>query len=263
VHRSDAQDTLATVAESPAREEPPLIREALEATALGSAAPEVSAQQASAARAGETKGEVRQHYATVVGEAAGTLTVRVEDRVVSARRAASCLLEPRPGDQVLVAVGGGLSSFVLAVLVRGEVSARGAQLSVDGDLTLKTTSGKLSLTGAEGVSIASAKEVAVSAPEVAVRALSTTFFSESLSYIGRRVEAEIDKLKVAAHALDSAIDRVSERVKRSHRTVEEVEHVKAKELDVVVEGNASVHAENTLLSADKLVKLDGEQVHIG
>lgn len=204
--------------------------------------------------------EVRQSYAVV--ESVGTeIVVTVGDRRISTIRAASCLLEPRVSDQVLVAISERGPSFVLSVLV--QASAAPSVLSTEGDLTLRSNAGKVSVVGAEGVNLTSGTEVSVSAPELNVRALSTTFFSESLSYLGRKLDAEVERLKVAAQTVDRVFDRVSERVKRSYRTVEEVEHVKARELDVVVEGNASLHAENTLVSADKLVKLDGEQVHLG
>jgi hypothetical protein len=45
--------------------------------------------------------------------------------------------------------------------------------------------------------------------------------------------------------------------------VEDVDHLKANQIDYVVDGNASIQADNTLVTAEKLVKLNGSQVHIG
>jgi len=207
--------------------------------------------------------EVKQTYGIVEREAGAELTVRVAQKAVKARRAASCLLEPKVGDQVLVAVTDGDHSFVLAVLVQGARETKGGILSIEGDMTLRAPSGKVAVVASDAVSITSAKEVAVSAPELSVHSLKTTFFSESLSYIGRKIEGEVERLKVVAQVVDRTIDRVSEKIKRSYRTVDEMEQVKAGELDVVVKGNVSVHADNTILSADKLVKVDGEQIHLG
>lgn len=207
-------------------------------------------------------GEVHQAYGVVLSTGP-ELSVRAAGRTIVATRAASCLLEPRGGDQVLLATSDHGPAFVLAVLVQADPSREPSVLSVDGDLTVRSKNGKVSVVGAEAVSLASGTEVSVAAPELSVRALRTTFFSESLSFIGRTLDAEVERLKTAARAVDRAFDRVTERVKRSYRTIDEVEHVKARELDVVVEGNASIHAENALVSADKLVKLDGEQVHLG
>jgi hypothetical protein len=39
--------------------------------------------------------------------------------------------------------------------------------------------------------------------------------------------------------------------------------VRARQIDYVAEKNVSVRGHNTLLTAEQLVKLDGEQVHLG
>ncbi len=205
--------------------------------------------------------DVRETYGTVEAEAGGAIVVRVGGQSVKARRAVSCLVEPGVGDRVLVALAD--ESFVLAVLVRGERRASGVTLSAEGDVTIRARGGKLNMVAREAVALASGEKVELSAPELDVRAMKTTFFSASLSYIGRTLVSEIDRIKVAAQTVDRAIDRVSERIKRSFRTIEQIEHVRANELDVDVEGNVSVHADSTIMSAEKLVKVDGEQIHLG
>ena len=207
--------------------------------------------------------EVRQTYGVVTAEGDATLSVRVGTHSIAVKRAASCLLEPKVGDQVLVAVTDRDQSFVLAVLAQAARETKGGVLSLDGDITLRANHGKIAVVAREAISLTSGSEVAISTPELTVQSLKTTFFSESLSYIGRKIETEVEKIKLVAQTLDSTIDRVSARLKRSYRTVEEIEHLKTKELDVVVEGNANLHSDNTIISADKLVKVDGEQIHLG
>ena len=65
-----------------------------------------------------------------------------------ARRAASCLLAPEPGDRVLLTLQP--EPFVLAVLERDH--DRAARLEVRGDAVM-TTSGELTLEGNEGVAV--------------------------------------------------------------------------------------------------------------
>ncbi len=177
-----------------------------------------------------------------------------------AARAASCLLEPGAGDRVLVAHDG-REAFVMAVLTRAAPEA--ATLSVDGDLTLRAKGGAVHVVADEEVTVTSAKEVSVTAPAASVRTLAGTIFSESMRYIGRTFEGEIDRVRVAAQVVDTTMERLSQKVKRAFRTVEEVDHLKAGQIDYVVDGNASIQADNTLVTAEKLVKLNGSQVHIG
>jgi hypothetical protein len=149
------------------------------------------------------------------------------------------------------------------VLVKGEAGGPGVTLSVDGDVTLRARGGKLAMIASEPVTLASGSRVEISAPELTVRAMKTSFFSASLSYIGRALDGEIDRISVTAQTVNRTIDRVSERLKRSFRTIEQIEKVRANEMDIDVEGNLSVHADNTIMSSEKLVKIDGEQIHLG
>ena len=204
--------------------------------------------------------DVRETYGTVEAVEGDLVVVRVSGRAVRVRRAVSCLVEPGAGDRVLVALSD--ESFVLAVLARG-ARAPGVTLAVDGDVTLRSRGGNLALCANEAVTLTSGSKVELTAPELEVRAMKTSFFSASLSYIGRALDGEIDRVKLVARTVDRAIERVTERVQQSFRTVEQIERLKAKELDIDVEGTVNVQSDNTVMSAEKLVKVDGAQIHLG
>jgi hypothetical protein len=189
------------------------------------------------------------------------LLVRIGGALVEARRAKGCLVEPEVGDTVLVARSDD-AAFVLSVLV-GASPGGASVVAVEGDLTLRSTRGRVAVVGDEGVSVTSGGEVAVNAPSIVARTMSATLFAETLSYLGRRVEAQVDRVKVVGQALETAFDRVSARVKHSFRTIDEIERVKAGELHVDVEATLNLHGKNTLMTAEKLVKLDGEQISLG
>jgi hypothetical protein len=204
--------------------------------------------------------DVRETYGTVDAVEGSLVVVRVSGRQVRVRRAVSCLVEPGAGDRVLVALSD--ESFVLAVLARGE-RASGVTLAVDGDVTLRSRGGNLALCANEAVTLTSGSKLELTAPELEVRAMKTSFFSASLSYVGRALDGEIDRVRLVARTVDRTIDRVTERIQQSFRTVEQIERLKAKELDIDVEGNVNVHSDNTIMSAEKLVKVDGAQIHLG
>lgn len=206
--------------------------------------------------------EVRQTYGAVEGRDGAAYLVRVGAELVSARRAKGCLLEPETGDTVLVARSEHHGSFVLSVLI-GKEDGGESVLAVDGDLTLRSNGGRVEIVGGEGVSVTSGGEVAVNAPSVAARTMSAALFADTLSYFGRKVEAQVDTVRLLGQTLESVIDHVSSRVKHSFRTVDELERVKARELHVNVESTLNLHGKNTLLTAEKVVKLDGEQISIG
>jgi len=206
--------------------------------------------------------EVKQTFGVVEGRDGVMFHVRMGAEVVHTRRAKGCLIEPAKGDTVLIARSEHHGSFVLSVLVGADDKA-GNVLAVDGDLTLRSKGGKVAIVANEALSLTSGAIVAVNAPELVARTMKATIFSESLSYVGRKLEAQVERMKLVGHALESAIDRVTSRVRHSYRTIDELEKVKAKELHVTAESTLNLHGQNTLMTADKLVKLDGEQIHLG
>lgn len=205
--------------------------------------------------------EVKQTFGVVEGREEAMFLVRAGAELVHARRAKGCLIEPETGDTVLVARSERHGSYVLSVLASANDGP--SVVAVEGDLTLRARSGRVAIVSGEGVSVTTGGEVAVNAPSVALRTMTASLFADTLSYVGRQVEAQVDRVKVLGQALDTVVDRVSSHVKYSFRTVSEVERVEARESHVNVEGTLAMHGKNTLMTAEKLVKLDGEQITIG
>ena len=178
-----------------------------------------------------------------------------------ARRAVSCLLCPRDGDRVIVATSGRGDSWVLAVLERP--SSGEAEISVDGDLAIRAPKGRVTLAAQHGVGLVSAGEVEIAAGRFELMAREADVVLDQLSYVGELVRGELGKLKLFARTFDSVLERFSQRVKRSYRTVEEHDQVRAEQIDYRAEKTMCLRAENALATARELVKVDGEQIHLG
>jgi hypothetical protein len=187
--------------------------------------------------------------------------VRTERGDYRARRATSCLLEPRAGDRVLLASGADGRCYVLAVLEREE--GAGAELSVDGDLSLAARAGQIRMVARDGVSLASGGDVDVVAGGVNVNAAEGSVVVQRLTYVGRLFQSEIEKVKSFAGSLDMVLDRFTQKVKRSYRFVEELDHKRAGQVEHTAEKTMSLRGKNTLVTAEQLVKVDGGQIHFG
>jgi hypothetical protein len=206
--------------------------------------------------------EVTQTFGLIEGRDGAIFLVRAGADVVHARRAKGCLIEPAVGDTVLVAQSECHGSYVLSVLHSADDNPESV-VSVEGDLTLKSKSGKVAIVGNEGVSVTSGRQVSVTAPEVVGRTMNATLFADSLSYVGRKLEAQVERVRLIGQALESSFDKVTARMKHSYRTIEQLEQVKANELHVTAESTLNMRAKNTLVTAEKLMKVDGEQIHLG
>ncbi|MDI1475312.1 DUF3540 domain-containing protein [Polyangium sp. y55x31] len=201
---------------------------------------------------------------TVVDVKDGVLTIRVGDFDCSARRAKSCLVAPAPGDVVLCSFGPGGRCFVLAVLEGPEGETKAAtKIEVEGDLDVVTGSGKLGLRAAKGVNVASGDEISLVGRALSVSALEGTVFVQKLAYLGDRLKAEIEAIKTVGKTRESFFERVSERVKRSFRTVEDIDQLKANKVDYAAETTLAMRAEHAVVHAEELIKVDGKQIQLG
>jgi hypothetical protein len=179
----------------------------------------------------------------------------------TARRATSCLLDPMLGDHVLVAVFGDGRAFVLAVLERTEEGP--ATASLDRDLTLRVPNGSLHLVAKDGVGMVTTGDVSIVGATLDVKAGEGRVSLEKLAVLGRQLLAEVASVKVVAGAVDTVMDRWVQKVKRAYRTVEELDQLRSKRVDYSAEKSMHLSAENTLVTATELVKLDGEHIHLG
>jgi hypothetical protein len=201
-----------------------------------------------------------QEIALVTRVEGARAVVRADDVEYRAKRAASCLLEPQEGDRVLCAVALDGSAWVLAVLDReGGATA----IAVDGDLELVSRTGRVRVAGAEGVSLASHADVTIAAGELELRAVATSLVTEGLELLGKAARVEVGQVKILAETLDAVLDRLSQRIKRAYRVVEERDHLRAGTIDYAAEKAISLSSENTIVLAKELVKVDGGQIQLG
>jgi hypothetical protein len=213
------------------------------------------------ARRLEGGGAVLGTKGTVIRKEGSSFAVALADGgEVAVRRAASCLLEPSPGDAVLVGAAAD-EAWILAVLDRD--AARAAELTVDGDLRLRTARGKIALVAQHGVDLISAGPTKVVTNGVELKTTTASVLCEGLDFVGGWVTAEVERAKLLAESLDQVVDRFSQRVKRSFRSVEELDQKQAGAVHHRVERTMRVHAHDTAMTADGLVKIDGKQIHVG
>jgi hypothetical protein len=178
-----------------------------------------------------------------------------------ARRATSCLVEPRPGDLVLVAILAKGHGYVLAVLEREAGSP--IELCADGDLRIRLSQGRFSVASQEGIELTTGKDVDVSSARFKLKALDGSVVFQRLTYLGRYLQSEIERVKTVVNSFDAVLERFSQVVQRSYRVVHQSDQLRAGQIDYRAKQTMNLHGHNTLINADELVKFDGEQIHVG
>jgi len=171
------------------------------------------------------------------------LVVRTARGERRARRAASCLVAPAAGDEVALLTGDG-RAFVIAVLERANEGP--VELAVEGDLSIKA-GGALSFVS----------------KAFNLRAVEGSVALSKLTVLATSVLAHSDSVRFAAKALESFCDHVAQTAKVWQRTVDELDQLRTRHADYRAEKEMCIRAENYIVGAKNLVKLDGEQVHLG
>lgn len=203
---------------------------------------------------------VSQHVGRILTTERGRSVVLMEGERVTARRARSCLLEPRPSDLVIIArTGQGRSHWVLAVLDR---PGDDATLAFDGDVTIKSP-GAVTVASGEATNLYSRGALGVAVDEVQLTANAVEASVDRASWIGRVITSRVDAVKTLATFVDRVATRVSERAQRVYRTTEQSELVKVGQLDIRADDSITAQSKNTVLSAEQLMKLNGDQIHLG
>ena len=205
---------------------------------------------------------VFQDTGTVLSVDGDRFIVAASDERFEASRALSCLVEPEVDDEVLLAGRRSGDVYILAVLSRAEGSA--TRVRANGDVTFQVSQGSFAVVAEKGVNIVSSDDVQLTTTKAfKLRAAEGQLFIDKLSYLGQKVIAEVAQAKTFVGALDQVADRFVQRVKRAYRFVEELDQLRAEYVDHGARKNLRLRARNALMTAEDLVKIDGDQIHLG
>lgn len=182
-------------------------------------------------------------------------------RTLRCRRAASCLLLPAPGDTVMVAGPHDEALYLIAVVAQADSSQ--ATLAVDGDLRLQSRRGGIAIQGAGAIELQSDTAVATRSPQWTLNAERAQCTVSELDYQGAEVRFSVLVSRFVGRACEVVLDRLHLLTRSSFRITEEVEQVRAGQIDMQASRTLRLHAKNTLVTSKELVKVDAEQIHMG
>lgn len=179
---------------------------------------------------------------------------------VRAHRAPSCVVVPDVGDEVWLLPMSDGTPAIAAVLSRDASAA--AVVALPGAATELAATGELSVRSGKSVELVARDAVRIRASELDSLTTRTRFASEAVELFASRVTAGFDVARVAAKKLDATLDSLAMRLKRSFRWVDEIEQVRAGSLDLEAKGNTRLQGRSTFVSAERVVQVRGEEIHL-
>lgn len=204
---------------------------------------------------------VDQQYATVINVQKDRYLVQTPTALIWARPAASCLIRPRTGDQVLVCRHSHGPDYILAVLETA--SKQDVQLEFDGNVKLSVPQGRLNIAARDGVDLATSGQLRTVAGNVRLNTMKGDLNIHDLAYQGSVLNAQVDRLRTLAGTIETFVDRWIQRARRIFRNVEDCEQVRAGRADWSIKRLFSLRSRYTIMTAGEDVKIDGERIHIG
>lgn len=169
-----------------------------------------------------------------------------------ASSAASCLLEPNPGDSVACLRVAPDEVWILAVLQREESAEQ--VLRCHGDTRWVVEGGALTLQAPTLKMRGDALDVSVQQTQLA---------TDRAELVGRQFRLIAGSVKVIGTMLSTVMDRVNHFSKHYLRTTDGIDRVSATHVECEAKQLLRMEAEHTLVNGSKLIKARGSQIHFG
>ncbi|MFC3338699.1 DUF3540 domain-containing protein [Paracandidimonas soli] len=191
----------------------------------------------------------------------GICTVRCDMRDWHVERAASCLLAPQNGDTVLISGPVPSQVYLIAVIRQAEPDA--SRLEVPGDLVIAAKDGGISLEAGQALRLQGRVNASLDTPLLEMRADEANCTVGKMEYLGVQARASIGSLQLVGRVCEVVMDRISQLAHSIFRLARDTEQVRAGHIDYQAEQSARMHGRQAVLTAKDLVKVDGDQIHMG
>jgi hypothetical protein len=180
--------------------------------------------------------------------------------ISEARVAFGCIVQPEPGDRVLTGMADG-TIWVTSVLERS--SDAPMRLWAEGDVSIVSVRGDVSLMAGRTVNLDAAKGARIAAPEIDLHAGIARFVLDELVQVGRRASLCVKKIRHVGEMIETFAEHVLVRAQRSSRFVEDSDQLRAGDIDHRAESTLQMRAESMFMTADTVVRVDADQIHMG
>ena len=172
----------------------------------------------------------------------------------------SCLVQPLPGDVVLVS-SGLKSCHILAILER--VSGPDVSISFEGSAKLTATNGDIEISSNESVEIIGAKEVQVSTDSISVNSSSAQLHCKEASVFGGSLNTVWNEVRNVVDTLSTVAERSIQSLGSCFRMISGIDQKKCQDSVAIVERVSVQRSNDAVITARCDIKIDGERIHMG
>ncbi len=194
----------------------------------------------------------------------GRFTVRSGAQHYDASVAVSCLVPPQPGDRVACwrfAASDTDTVFIVAVLTRATEAAP-LRVSLGEGVELSAEHGRLTVSAGQSLQLR-APSCEVHAEQAELRAGKVSLVYRTLQSVGELAALTVGQLRLVGTMLSSVFDQQVHHARQHQRTVDGVDRLDAKVIQQHASSLLHLQGENLLANGERVIKMQGTQIHLG
>lgn len=178
--------------------------------------------------------------------------------------AVSCLVPPEVGDRVAcwrVAQGDGDQVFVVAVLTRASTGTA-TRLHIGDGVELSGDDGALLVRARRSLRL-EAPQCELQADKAELRAGKLSLVYRTLQSIGEMASATVGQVRLVGAMLSTVFDQQVHHARQHQRTTDGVDRVDAQVIQQHASALLHLQGENLLANGERVIKMQGAQIHLG
>ena len=182
-------------------------------------------------------------------------------QVITAKRAASCLVKPDKNDSVMYFKDQNDNCYIMAGLE--SVNTNSTKLSVDKPLIVESESGDVSFVAKENVNILSNDNLQVFTDGFVVQSKKAKLQIEDLELTTDKIKSNTKSVSLIASNITTVAETITQRCKSSFRFIEKLDQLKAGSMMQKVHNLFSSQSRQAVILAEEDVKVDAKRIHMG
>jgi len=189
--------------------------------------------------------------------------VAFDEESLLCRRAASCLLDPEAGDIILAVVSAeNEPSFILSILERMDADTA-TTLTLAPDAVIRAEGGRLSVRSRTAIDINCIGGVSLSAERFDISASEGNWLIRSLSIMGNNLDSVWKDIRNTASSIRTVCTTSLQYLGDSFRHVKNLDESSAENIRLMASDTLQHNAKFINTTAVEVVKIDGQEVHLG
>lgn len=177
-----------------------------------------------------------------------------------AKLAVSCLVQPLSGDEVLVSIGR-KSCHIVAILNRED--SIDVAIRFEGDATFESSSGSIALTSSKSLHLKSDESVTLAAKNFVAESENAVLDLKEVEVRGTVLSTVWNEVRTVADTLSLVAKRSIQSLGSSFSNISGVDQRKCQDSISTVDRVSLLRSKDTIISASRDIKIDGERIHMG